>query len=173
MSAQPIELQKIHRSRRRDCGATSIAEFGPALLLLLICLFFPLLDLLSLCFDYGMVMVLNYNQAHEAALLPSDQVMDPNGAVRKGIVDQWLNGPMGRFLKVNGPVKTEIEYKDGAQIDDKNTEKIITVKTSVSCLPFLSIPFPGVKIAGLNDAMLFFASSECQMEDPDNAGPTK
>ncbi len=173
MSAHLTESNKLRRARRRDHGATSLAEFGPALLLLLVCLFFPLLDLLSLCFDYGMVMVLNYNQTHEAALLPADQARDPNGTVQKAIVDQWLNGPMGRFLKVDGPVKTVIEYKDGAQNDDNTSEKIISVRTSVSCLPFLTIPFPGVGIPGLNQSMVFCASSECQMEDPDNAGPTR
>jgi len=155
---------------RTKVGASGMAEFGPALGVLLIFFFLPMVDMLSLGVSYGLGMVLNRNQCHEASLLPSTDANDPNGTVQKGIPDTWLNG-MGKFVKQVGPIKTVVSYRSGEVGSDKVTDKIVSVSTTLNCSPFLPIPLPLVDVPGLNGAMTFQITSERQMENPDNAPP--
>jgi len=151
---------------RNAKGASSMAEFGPAMLLLLICIFFPLIDMMSLALSYGLCMVLNYNQVHEASLLPWQDATSPTGTVQKAIPDQWLSG-MGHFVKVAGPPATAVTYRKGATGSDKITDKIVIVQTTVQCSPFLPIPLPWITAPGLNAPFTFSVASERPMENPD------
>ena len=156
------------RPQRKSCGS-AIAEFGPALGLILIFFFFPTVDLLAVGMSYGFCMVLNNNQVHEASLLPASKATDPSGTVMLGIPNQWLNG-MGHFVKMSGSPQTKVAYRDGETGSDNVTDKIVTVTTTVICNPFLTIPVPAVNIPGLNGPMTFSITSERPMENPDDAG---
>ena len=113
--AQISLMRFLPRSKRRSSrGGSTLAEFAPALIILLIFIFFPVLDLLSLCFDYGLVAVLNYNRAHRGSLIPSDQANDPDGTVKRALVDQWQNG-FGHFAKLSDPPQTTLSYRNGQQ----------------------------------------------------------
>lgn len=147
-----------------------MAEFGPALLIVLIALFFPTIDLLSLCTSYAMCMVLNYNQVHEAALINYTDAINPSGAIVKTIPDQWLNG-MGKFVKINGSPETTISYTPGAGNQTEGQDQTVNVQTTVSCSPFLPLPLPVSNIPGVNGPMTFTIASSCTMENPDYAGP--
>lgn len=157
-------------NRRNKHGGTSLAEFAPALIVLLIFIFFPVLDLLTVCFDYAVLMVLNYNQIHEAALIPSEQANDPVGVVKKGVVDQWQKG-MGNFVKLSGSPQTTVSYADGSQRDDKTLDKVVTITTNIDCNPFVPVPVPGLTVPGLNAPMTLSVTTQRPMEDPDNAAP--
>lgn len=159
---------KFSPSRRRNRAGNAMAEFGPALGLLLICFFFPMMDMLALGIAYGFVQVLNSNQAHEAALLPSAQAAANNGAVKKGVPDAWLDG-MGKFVKMASYPQTEVFYRDGTTDQSKSEDKIVMVRTTVVCQPFLPIPMPVVNVPGLNGNMTFTVSAERPMENPDYA----
>lgn len=160
------------RTKRKKRGATLMGEFGPALYVLLIAIFFPLIDLLSVCLAYGLCMVLNNNQIHEASLVPYEDAGDPSGSVQKGIVDQWLNG-MGHFVKIKAYPHTTVSYRDGQSSTDagssKIVDKVVRVSTEVICQPFLPIPLMVANIPGINAPMNFTVSAERQMENPDNA----
>jgi hypothetical protein len=158
--------RKRAQYRRNAKGASSIAEFGPALLVLLICIFFPLIDMLSVALSYGLCMVLNYNQVHEASLLPWQDATNPTGSVEKGIPDVWLGG-MGHFVKVAGPPITSVTYRHGQKGTDGVIDKIVIVQTTVQCSPFLPIPIPWVTAPGLNAPFTFSVASERPMENPD------
>jgi len=125
-------------------------------------------DLLSVCFSYSVVMVLNYNQAHEAALLPAEQADDPNGMVKKGLVDVWQKG-LGRLLKQVGTPETSLSYRNGEKLNDTTFAKIVVVRTNVTCNPFAPIPLPVGQVPGLNAPVTLSVSTERPMEDPDNA----
>jgi len=157
------------RAKIRQRKGSAIAEFGPALILVLIFFFFPTIDLLAVGMSYGFCMVLNYNQVHEASLLPASKATDSSGVVIKGIPEQWLNG-MGHFVKMSGSPQTAITYRDGQTGSDNVTDKIVSVTTTVVCTPFLNIPIPAVNIPGLNGPMTFSIYSERPMENPDDAG---
>lgn len=151
----------------RNCCGSAITEFGPALGILLICFFFPLLNMLVLGVSYCLCMVLNYNQVHEASLLPMSDATSLNGPVCKDITDRWLNG-MGKFVKTEGYPQTVVSYRDGHTTNNV-TDRIAMVQTTVKCQPTLSIPLFGVNVPGLNAPMAFSVSSESTMENPDNA----
>ncbi len=153
---------------RKPNGST-LADFGPALLILFILIFFPLLDLLGICLDYGLCMILNYNQVHEASLIPSKDATDEAGPIKKTIVDQWSKG-MGSFVGLAKPITTTITYTTAPQEDaSNNADKSVKVVTTVVCSPFLTIPIPFVHAPGFNEPFTFEIASERQMENPDYA----
>ncbi len=166
-------LKEILRNKFGD----SIAEFGPALFVILMFLFFPMLNMMSIGVSYGLGMVLNYNQVHEAALLPSADALSSSGPIKKNIPEQWQAG-MGQFAKLSGNPITNVAYRDGTtglgsgagQSD--TTDKIVKVQTTITCNPFLPIPLPIANIPGVNGPMTFTLASEALMENPDNAGST-
>ncbi len=151
----------------RGMQGSAMAEFAPALAILLICFFFPLLNMLILGVSYCLCMVLNYNQVHEASLVHMNDAVSLNGPVCKDITDKWLAG-MGKFLRTEGYPQTTVSYRDG-QTTGNVTDRIAVVHTSVVCQPTLSIPLFGVSVPGLNAPMAFSVSSESTMENPDNA----
>jgi hypothetical protein len=169
-------MRKQHSARgkhmRSERGASGMSEFGPALMVLLIAIFFPLIDLLSVCVSYGLIVVLNNNQAHEASLLPYTDAGNPSGTVMKGIPDTWLNG-MGHFVKKEGAILTQVGYRAGQKSSESGnnaiTDRVVRVTTTVKCTPFLPIPLPVANVPGLNGPMVFTVSSERQMENPDFA----
>jgi len=169
-SAQQEPRLTLSRAKVRNCHAGTIAEFGPALFILLILIFFPVLDLLSICFSYGVVKLLNQNQVHEASLIEAKQANDPAGIIKKGIPDQWQQAGFGKFVNVAGRVQTDVSYRDGLASEGKATEKFVIVKTTVVCNPLVFVPFPIAKIPGLNTPVPMVATSECPMENPENAG---
>jgi hypothetical protein len=148
--------------RLRSAYGGSIAEFAPALGLLLICFFFPLLDLIGIGVSYASCMLLNETQAHEASLIPHQEATASSGSVRHDIPETWLDAGLGKFVKVDGPIKTKVTYRTG-----QTGDKIVGVKTTVRCNPFLSIPVPVADVPGLNAPMTFSISSERTMENPD------
>lgn len=154
----------------RNRRASTLAEFAPAIFVLLLVIFFPVLDLISICFNYGIVMVLNSTQTNEASLLSSDKALAPNGPIKKAIPDEWLKMGLGKFVKVVGYPETDVSYRNGQDNGDSTTEKLVVVSTTVRCLPFVFIPIPIAKIPGLNSPVSLNAKSERPMEDPDNAG---
>lgn len=156
-----------YKKKARGIRGSQMAEFAPALMIILICFFFPMVDMLSLAVSYGLCMVLNYNQVHEASLLPWNSATSAGGVVQKAIPDQWLNG-MGRFVKIVGYPQTNVTYRTVQTGGGKNPDdKIVIVSTTVVCNPFLSIPLPVLNVPGLNGPMTFTVVSERPMENPD------
>lgn len=161
-------LQQNKSKPVRKSTGNSIAEFGPGLGILLICFFFPLVDMLSVGVSYGLCRVLNFNQTHEASLIPHQEAANQIGIVKKGIPDQWLNG-MGRLVKLNEYPQTSVTYRSGQTGLDAVTDKIVLVQTTVTCSPLLPVPLPVANIPGLNGPMIFVMASERPMENPDYA----
>lgn len=152
----------------RKASGTSLSEFGPALMILFLCFFFPLIDTMALGVSYGAVQMLNSNQVHEASLIPSGKALAPNGSIKQGIPAKWMAG-MGQFVKMQGQVATTVSYRNGTTIDGV-TDKIVTVTTTVVCRPFVPVfPIPGINIPGMNAPFTFQVTSDRVMENPDYA----
>lgn len=158
----------ISAKRLRKNTGSSIADFAPALFVLLVVIMFPLMDLLAVAVVYNCGSVLNGSQTREAALEPFAEARDnPNGFVQKGIVDQWAQGGLGRFCKLQAPPQTTVTYKDGLAGD-----KIVVVTTNITASPFLNIGIPFLPaVPGLNAPVTFTYSSEHIVENPENAPP--
>jgi hypothetical protein len=139
-------------------------------MILLICIFFPLVDLLSLFVSYGLCMVLNYNQVHEASLIPYKEASSPTGTVMQAIPQQWEDG-MGKFVKMTGEPVTVLSYRTGESQPDGVPDKLVSVTTTVVCNAWLPIPLPVVQVPGLNGPMTFSVTAERPMENPDYAQP--
>ncbi|CAN5180243.1 hypothetical protein BH10CYA1_BH10CYA1_61060 [soil metagenome] len=159
---------KLQGTNKRNSKGASIAEFGPALIVLLIFFFFPLVDLLSVCLSFGLCTVLNTNQLHEASLDPWQDATDPNGIVMKTIPSVWGNG-MGRFVKPSGAPITTVSYRNGDTNSDKQTDKVVRVETTVQCNPCIPLPIPIAKVPGLNGPFTVKVAAEKTMENPDYA----
>ncbi len=162
--------REMVRVRRRSTGS-SIAEFGPALWLLLICIFFPLLDLMSMLVSYGCCMVLNNIQVHEASLTKWTDAMSSTGPIIKALPDQWKAAGFGQYVKMVGDPQTTVSYRQGQTGSDQITDKIVIVQTTVTCSPFLPIPIPAVNVPGLNGPMTFNIVAERPVENPDYGQP--
>jgi hypothetical protein len=159
--------QKPRVNRR----GSSLAEFAPALLILVLLIFFPVLDLIGICFSYGVVALLNSSQTNEASLLPYAKANDPGGPVKKEIPDTWRRTGLAQFVKVVGNPTTNISYRDGQDNGNSTKEKIVVVNTEVVCAPLVFLPIPVGKIPGMNAPMKLSATSERPMENPDHALP--
>lgn len=164
-----MQARKYRARRMRTRDGAGIAEFGPAMLVLVICIFFPLVDILSVCLAYCTVMVLNYNQVAQASLVRASEAADPSGEVKKGIPDVWRSG-MGKFVNMTGNVDTVVQYRNGQQETGTGAtdaqDVIVRVKTTVVCNPFLPIPF-FFGIPGINAPFPMVVFHEKQMENPD------
>jgi hypothetical protein len=157
------------RGRQTQAGA-AIAELGPAMWILLFGFFFPVLVLVSMLCTYGSVMVLNYCQVHEAALLPNAQAKDPNGAILKTIPTDWQTMGLGRFCRVDGLPTTQVSYKAGETDQNKVQDWYVWVTTTCKVAPLVKVPFL-IAVPGLNEEWQFTVSSNCVVENQDNASP--
>jgi len=168
---EKMQSRRYSARRKRTNRGAGIAEFGPGFFVLLICIFFPLVDLISIGVSYCLLMVLNYNQIQQASLVQHQEAQDPSGAVKKGIPDTWKNG-MGRFVNMSGNVQTQITYRDGQTETGAGAngaqDKIVRLRTTVNCNPFLPIPF-FFGIPGINATYPLVVFQERQMENPDYA----
>lgn len=144
----------------RASAGSSIAEFGPALGLLLLSIFFPLLDLVMLGFSYCQCLTLNSLQSQKAAELSQAQATDPRGSVCQALPSAWQQTGMGSFVKLTEAPNTQLSYQDA----DK-TDKFVVVSTTFTVQPFLNIPIvPGVP--GMSAPATFTVSSKRVVEDP-------
>jgi hypothetical protein len=159
-------LQKV--AGRRTAKGSFFTEFGPALYLLFIGIFFPLLDLISLSFVYGCGFTLNYFQACQCASVPKSEATDPTGLVMYGIPQQWQANGLGRFVPIVGNPETSVTYTDGQMeklgVQDKN----IILSTTITTRPLICVPiFPG--IPGFTAPVTMNFTTERPLENPDDA----
>jgi hypothetical protein len=159
MPARRKNLHQTAFSHRQSAGS-SIAEFGPALGILLLSIFFPLLDLVMLGFSYCQCMTLNSLQSQKAAEMSQVQASSPTGPIFQGLPSAWQQTGMGAFVKLTDAPTTTVIYQNADSQD-----KFVIVSTSFSVQPFLNIPLiPGVP--GLSAPTAFTISSKRVVEDP-------
>ncbi len=161
---------RTHRTGRNSVGS-SIAELPAALMILLIILFFPMLNLVGLGLSYASCATLNNVQLREAALIPFSQSNKPNGPVRQAIPEAWVQSGLGRFVHLNDDPDTKVSTKAG-QLDPESgiQEQIVIVQTDFELRPFLvqdSALLP--KVPGLNRPIHFTFTTERPIENYNNA----
>ena len=146
----------------RSTKGSSIAEFGPALLILFIFLFFPLLDLLTMPMHYMSCATLNDLQLREAVNVKKSEAESSSGAVKSQIPHDWQTLGVGQFVGVVTTPDTDVKYIDG-----EGEDKIVIVTTSITCRPFLTLPwfFP---IPGLTVPSTYSITSRRILENQHN-----
>jgi hypothetical protein len=144
----------------RSNQGNSLAEFGPALGILLLSIFFPLLDLIMMGFAYCQCMTLNSLQLQKAAEMSAAAAQDPRGPVVAGLPDAWAHTGMGSFVRLVQPPATAIDYQPA-----RGNDRYVIVSTTFSISPFLNIPIiPGVP--ALSAPATFTISGKRVVEDP-------
>lgn len=147
---------------RRTTRGSSIAEFGPALYVLLLCLFFPLLDMVVLGLQYCACAQLVSLQAQKASEIPKKDATSATGPVRGQLPDAWCATGVGKFVRTVNRPQTEILYNS---VDKR--EQYVSVNTKFEVPPFLLIPIcPG--IPGLGAPSTFTISTQRLLEDPEH-----
>lgn len=132
VSGEECRLQAMYKRRRQNGQA--ITETGPALFLLLVCMLFPLIDLLYLSAGWGMAFVLHRSEIREVAIhKPSDWMSAMNKADT-----EFTNGALSKFLKIERKAISDPAPTFGP--DTANPEQVM-VTTRAAIKPFLYLPF--------------------------------
>lgn len=158
-------------SRTRSRKGSTIAEAGPALFLLIIMLFYPMLNIIGLGLAYYSGFMLNTWQTREAALINANEAQDPSGAICHTLPEHWRTNGLGTFANIKEGIDTQVSYEDGTPDAVLKADKIVRVTTTVKYNPWFTVPF--FKVPGLGEAFPITFSNTRHVEDPDlvaNAG---
>jgi hypothetical protein len=159
-----------HAALRRQDG-NQLAEFGPALALLLLSAFFPLLLLIATAVNYGAGYTLNNLQVREAVVSKRTEVESPTGNVKKLIPERWKQSGFGQFANLSTEPLTEVSYAAGQTDSQGRKDMVVKVKTTIKPNPLLpNMPFVS-GIPGLTSEAIFIYDNEAVIENPDDGLP--
>lgn len=126
----------------RNNKGSAITETGPALLILLVFILFPVLDLLYMGAGYVMAYTLHREEIRQVAVHnPNDWQTAINTAD-----DQYLHTGAGNFLKLTrgAPLRPTWTPSDADPQE-------VTLDSQYQIRPFLVVPVPGLgEVPGLN-----------------------
>jgi hypothetical protein len=150
--------------RRRRGSA--ISEFGPALFLLLVIVFFPMLDLLGMAAAYVMSGIYHSYMIRELSLsAPPSAAPDPaiqtQAAAKTKITSDFQNTSFFRFL---GMKPGDLVCSNVTYIPNATNPLLVQCTTSATMTPFISIPWWGA-IPGLNAPFTFTMTSQRPQEE--------
>lgn len=160
-----MQSPRVKRKFQRAESGSAIVELAPALFILFLLLFFPLIDLMTMGVEYASCYTLNDLQLREAANLPKSQAQDPAGIVKDRIPSEWRHSGLGAFVNVIGNPNTSISYLDGETDATGTQDKYVVVTTSVTAHPFVTLPFV-IPVPGLSAPMTFTISTRRMLENP-------
>lgn len=164
MTKKLVLRSKLVRNHR---GA-AIAEFAPALAILLIVVFLPLLDLMPILVGYVGCSYLNSQQADLAAqsLRARGTSFTNQGEVQPRLdtlATDWRSSALGKLSKLNSSTTT-IEGPLNSSLHSGYLTCYVRVTTAVECAPFLLLPFMG-SVPGLGAPVNISIASERVVED--------
>jgi hypothetical protein len=161
------------KPKPRAAAGSALAEFGPAFMLSMLLLFFPLFDYLGMALCYGSGAVLNFNCVREASLVRN--AIDANGNSTidqtkmedrvKRVQDDWQAHGFGQFIKLNSPIATDVQGALHDKVTNPNGDDYVTVRQTLVVNPFLMIPFFPISVPGINAPMTFRYSSQRMVEN--------
>jgi hypothetical protein len=143
--------------KQRKNKGSALAEFGPALGILLIGFFFPLLNLLGLFTTYGACYVLSSTQINEAAFLSASEATARGGLITYQLPDHWMRHGLGKLAGVVKMPSTSVT------VSGSKPNEIVTVATTFECRPWVVVPLP-IKVPGLNSTVTFQIESRQPVE---------
>jgi hypothetical protein len=151
--------------RTRKANGSTMAETGPAIMILFMFLFFPLVNILAMSVAYGSCFTLNDVQCREAATLPKTQAENAGGIIKKQIVEQWKHTGLGAFVQSQGDPKTNLAYFAGAKDGNGSQDQYVEVTTTVTARPFVTVPF-FFPVPGMSAPVTFTISNRRMVENP-------
>jgi len=158
------------KTKRRNNGQ-AIAEFGPALFLFLIIIFFPMLDLLGLAADYCMAWYANFAMCRELAVrkvadgigagatVPTGNAVDCSGAqvYADVMTNGFLTTGFASLLQINAKTCQQQANYSAVPMPD-GSQPTVSCTTTLTATPFLTIPWP-TPCPGMNQPMVFVIQS--------------
>lgn len=153
--------KRNRKSNRAGTRGSSIAEFGPAIVVLLFFIFLPMINLLSLGTIYFACFTLNDLQLKYAAERPESEGSDRSGLVHKGIPEKWAATGLGAFVKPVSEPETVVSY---SELMPNTKDKVVAITTTVQTSPLLPSLSLLPNIPGLSAPMRFVLHSERVME---------
>lgn len=153
--------------KRAGKGA-AIAEFAPALAILILVVFLPLLDLMPILIGYVCCGYINSQQSDLAAqsLRARGTSFTNQGEVQPRLdtlATDWQSSALGKLAKLNSATTTIAGPLNSSHHGGYMT-CYVRVTTTSQCSPFLLIPFMGA-VPGLGAPVNFSISSERVVED--------
>lgn len=142
------------RVKRKSKGS-AIAEFGPSLFVLLIIIFFPMLDMLGLAAQYCMGWYANFMCCRELSVRRRSEETNVISEVNAN----FNSSGFSKFLGIDDPddLKHTVEYTDTVPGGAQGT---VTCSTEVTAKPFIHVPLPFVTCPGLNADVKFTIASQ-------------
>ncbi len=153
------------QQRRRDNGS-AIAEFGPALFVLLIIIFFPLMDFLGLAAAYCMGWYCNYNVCRELSVRKENERDQVFSECNTALFNTGLIAFVGckthtdtDSTPASPPVPSapsDLFHHADYGAAAGGFQPIVTLTTQVTAQPFITVPFiPAVPGLSAPAAMVF------------------
>lgn len=154
-----------NRRNARKASGSTILETGPALLILFMFLFFPLVDCFAMGIAYASCYTLNDLQCREASTLPKTEAEKQNGLIKKELVDRWRHTGLGAFVQVVGTPQTKLTYY-GAGIPDQTgtSDDYVEITTTITARPFMTCPF-FFAVPGMSAPVTFTISNRRMLEN--------
>lgn len=156
--------------QRRNQSGNVIAETPPALFILFIVIFVPMLSLIALGVKYGVCYSLNVMQSNEAALIPASKATSDSGPIRLSIPKNWKESGVGAFVDLNQELPTTVlRYEKGQMGANGVQEQFVYVTTTFQLRPFISNDNPPFSnVPGLTAPLNFTIESSRPLENPTN-----
>lgn len=120
---------------------SALAEAGPALFMLVIMFFFPLLNMISIGLAYGCAAYLNHLQLREVVFSRRSECEGTNAPVPVRVLHEWQRMGIGKFLAVAGQPRTVVSYRRVSRDYNDNDNWEVMVSTKLDVRPFISVPF--------------------------------
>jgi hypothetical protein len=153
-------LAKHHRSTKGN----QIAELGPALIIILIVVLFPLINLIYLAAGYASAWYLNHLVVREIAMINpnnDDQVIDEENS----ITSNWANNGVAHFIGIYPDnYQTKVSHATPVYTPSKTNPELVRLTTTVTVRPLFYIPF-FKDLPGVGKDMVFAISEERPQED--------
>lgn len=125
---------------KRKQNGTTIAELGPAMIIVVTMVLIPLTDLIYLGTAFSATWFLNSLEAREVSVRASDQ----SSQAIKDTESQFKGSPAAKLLGLSVGSKSNCS----ARVIEDADGMLVTVETVVEVTPLLTAPIP-IQIAGL------------------------
>lgn len=122
--------------RLRSRRGSAITETGPALFVLLVLIFFPLIDVLGICANYCFCFLLHNAELREIALR-RPIAAEATQALQR-VDGEFTNTSFANFLRLS---PSDVTHVGPTWVTHPDNSMTVQLQTKVTCEPFLRIPF--------------------------------
>jgi hypothetical protein len=148
----------------RPMSGSQIAELGPALIIILVVVLFPMINLIYLAAGYASAWYLNHLVVREIAMInPNNdaQVTDQENS----ITSNWANNGVANFIGIySHNYQTKVSHGTPVYTPSKTNPELVRLTTTVTVRPLFYISLLK-DIPGVGKDMVFAISEERPQED--------